>query len=125
MQILAEKLSHETAPTPQLRPLTPVSEGEPARRMPRHKAVELIVGILALVMAKPRTRADLTEAFGYARTDSAALYHHVNALHDKGVLYIVDWTRTSDRGQWMPVFAMQPALFEKQDAPRPKPGRAK
>jgi hypothetical protein len=106
------------SPTPQLRSLNPVSEGESAKRVPeRGGHIDMHFSICALLMGGPRT------ALGLIRTlnaGSSAIYRCLAVLRDKGLIYVSGWEMPPKAGRYMAIYRWQPSLFEHDDVPKPR-----
>jgi predicted ArsR family transcriptional regulator len=95
----------------------------PARRS--GKTLRRYAEVVALLMKKPRSIAELHEELGVTYTGNG-VHVLIHALRAEGLVYVADWTR--DGHSPRPVFAWQPSVCAYVDAAKPvwkRPSRSR
>lgn len=82
-------------------------------------SVRRIADLIACLMKKPQTHAELREVLEV--TDKVRLQTYINALHDEGLVYVAEWKKSRALGGYSPVYAWQPSVCHFPDAPKPAP----
>lgn len=83
---------------------------------------EHIADLVALLMQQPRTKQELYSLLEY---DQQCIKAWISALHDAGVLYILEWRKNPFGGAWFPVYKFQSYPFQTEDALCPSPKKHK
>jgi hypothetical protein len=78
--------------------------------------LERFAEVVAFFVKKPRTIPELNAWLGTQQRDTG--YRYVDALRSEGLLYILEW-RKGATGVEVAVYAWQPSVAERPDAPRP------
>lgn len=68
--------------------------------------------IFAALMHAPRTP---NEAAEYAGTQAEQGRIHLKQMHERGLVYVLDWRRSGNR--WVARYALQSVPYQKPDAP--------
>jgi hypothetical protein len=124
MDVAVTALSVKNFPdTPQPANLKPVSGSDKASSVPtrpKRRSIEMLVSIFALLRAKPQSVRSLSLALGYESIKDS-VYHYIDELHDKGLIYVADWHRHGSGGSPFALYALQRGEpYETPDAPRPR-----
>lgn len=84
--------------------------------MASYRCAERVAEAVALIMKRPRTEDDIAELLGVSSSSARA---YIEPLRDEGLLYIHHWIKNAN-GLPTPVYAWQPSVCEKPDAPKQK-----
>ena len=75
---------------------------------------ERAASIIGYLMRDDYAVAGLTRTLGLRDKHSGRILKYVRALHDLGIVYVTDWTKTG-----CPIYRLQAIAFEHDDEPKP------